>query len=115
MRGPTMPYEPTIQARHLNHTFTQSDGKETLLRDVSLDLYAGRMTLLEGPAGSGKPTLLTVLSGLVMPDSGEVVTTEGDLWKMAEWQRDDFRLRHCGFLFQSHTLFPDLTARQQLE
>ena len=34
---------------------------------------------------------------------------------MSEQERERFRLRHCGFIFQGYNLFPALTARQQLE
>ena len=38
-----------------------------------------------------------------------------DLWKLSNKQRERFRLRNCGFIFQGYNLFPALTARQQLE
>src|SRR5262249_45438882 len=36
-------------------------------------------------------------------------------WQMSDRQRERFRLKHCGFIFQGYNLFPALTARQQLE
>jgi putative ABC transport system ATP-binding protein len=68
-----------------------------------------------GPSGSGKSTLLAVLAGLLRPDGGRVVAGGEDLWTMTEPQRKQFRLRHCGFIFQGYNLFAALTARQQLE
>ncbi len=68
-----------------------------------------------GPSGSGKSTLLAVLSGLLQPSSGQVLALGEDLWRMTERQRERFRLRHVGFIFQGYNLFPALTARQQLE
>jgi putative ABC transport system ATP-binding protein len=68
-----------------------------------------------GPSGSGKSTLLAVLSGLLRPSSGQVAALGQDLWALSERQRECFRLRHCGFIFQGYNLFPALTARQQLE
>jgi putative ABC transport system ATP-binding protein len=38
-----------------------------------------------------------------------------DIWKLTAREREDFRLRHVGFIFQGYNLFPALTARQQLE
>src|SRR5262249_12908402 len=87
----------------------------TALHEVSLELYRGQMVLLMGPSGSGKSTLLAVLSGLLHPDSGQVVALGKDLWRLSERERERFRLRHCGFIFQGYNLFPALTARQQLE
>jgi putative ABC transport system ATP-binding protein len=85
------------------------------LRAVSLELYPGQVSLLMGPSGSGKSTLLAVLSGLLRPDSGRVLALGTDLWRLGERQREQFRRRHCGFIFQGYNLFPALTARQQLE
>jgi putative ABC transport system ATP-binding protein len=85
------------------------------LREVSLDLHEGEITLLMGPSGSGKTTLLAVLSGLLRPDAGQVLALGQDLWRLPEARREEFRLRHCGFIFQGCNLFPALTAWQQLE
>jgi putative ABC transport system ATP-binding protein len=85
------------------------------LREASLDLYPGQMSLLMGPSGSGKSTLLAVLSGLLRPDGGQVLALGTDLWQLGERKREQFRRRHCGFVFQGYNLFPALTARQQLE
>jgi len=106
---------PTLQARGLWRSFGAGEMRTDALRDVSLELYPGQLALLMGPSGSGKSTLLAVLSGLLKPDRGQVEVLDQDLWGMSERQREDFRLRHCGFIFQGYNLFPALTARQQLE
>jgi putative ABC transport system ATP-binding protein len=99
----------------LTRTFGSGDALTTALSDVTLDLYAGQLVLLMGPSGSGKSTLLAVLSGLLHPDAGKVYTMHQDLWSMTEKQREAFRLKYFGFIFQGYNLFPALTARQQLE
>src|ERR1700738_90561 len=106
---------PTLQARRLTKTFGKGETATIALDEVSLDLFAGQIALLMGPSGSGKSTLLAVLSGLLSPDSGRVTALNRDLWRMTEKQREQFRLRYCGFIFQGYNLFPALTARQQLE
>ena len=68
-----------------------------------------------GPSGSGKSTLLAVLSGLLRPDSGAVGALGRDVWGMSEDEMEQFRLRHCSYIFQGYNLFPALTAREQLE
>ena len=114
--GALVPLEkPSVRGRCLTRTFGTGEVRTTALQDVSLDLYRGQIVLLMGPSGSGKSTLLAVLSGLLQPDSGQVVTLGKDLWQLSEPEREEFRLRHCGFIFQGYNLFPALTARQQLE
>jgi putative ABC transport system ATP-binding protein len=107
--------KPSLQARSLTRTFGSGETATVALNDVSLDLYPGQISLLMGPSGSGKSTLLAVLSGLLHPDGGEVIALGKDLWRMTDRQREQFRLAHCGFVFQGYNLFPALNARQQLE
>jgi putative ABC transport system ATP-binding protein len=106
---------PTLRAAGLTRSFGSGETLTVALRDVSIDLYPGQLSLLMGPSGSGKSTLLAVLSGLLRPDAGRVLTLGHDLWRLSERQREEFRRRHCGFIFQGYNLFPALTARQQLE
>ncbi len=106
---------PLLQGRQLTRTFGERETRVTALSAVCLDLYPGQFTLLMGPSGSGKSTLLAVLSGLLRPTSGQVTALGQDLWTMSERQRERFRLRYWGFIFQGYNLFPALTARQQLE
>jgi putative ABC transport system ATP-binding protein len=106
---------PTVSAWDLCRSFGTGEMRTDALRDVSIELYPGQLALLMGPSGSGKSTLLAVMSGLLRPDSGRVVALDQDIWKLSEREREDFRLQHCGFIFQGYNLFPALTARQQLE
>jgi putative ABC transport system ATP-binding protein len=107
--------EPTLRGLSLTRSFGKGEVMTTALREVSLDLYPGQIALLMGPSGSGKSTLLAVLSGLLRPDSGLVMAKGQDLWQLDEREREAFRLRYCGFIFQGYNLFPALTAQQQLE
>jgi putative ABC transport system ATP-binding protein len=111
--------EVVLQGIDLTRSFGDGESRTFALRDVSLDLERGQLALLMGPSGSGKSTLLAVLSGLLEPDSGRVLARSDeksvDIWKLTARQREEFRLRHCGFIFQGYNLFPALTAQQQLE
>ena len=106
---------PSLKAWGLTRTFGSGEMLTYALNDVGIELYPGQLALLMGPSGSGKSTLLAVLSGLLRPDAGTVQSLGKSIWGMSEPQREDFRLRNCGFIFQGYNLFPALTARQQLE
>ena len=107
--------KPDLQGFCLTRSFGTGDVKTTALHEVSLDLFRGQLALLMGPSGSGKSTLLAVLSALLRPDSGQVLALGQDLGKLSERERERFRRRHCGFIFQGYNLFPALSAREQLE
>jgi putative ABC transport system ATP-binding protein len=106
---------PSLVGHGLTHSFTEAGATKTILSGVDLELHPGRLTVVMGPSGSGKTTLLGILAGLMRPEAGEVEVLGCRLWALSEAQRKAFRLRHCGFIFQGHNLFPALTARQQLE
>ena len=105
----------TLQGFNLTRTYGAGELLTTALKDVSLELERGQLVLLMGPSGSGKSTLLAVLSGLLRPTHGRVMALEQNLWQVSENEREQFRRRHCGFIFQGYNLFPMLTARQQVE
>ena len=104
----------TIKAQSLCKSYGQGPSKIDVLRDVSLEIEAGQLTLCVGPSGSGKSTLLAALSGLLPPDRGQVSLLDQDLWSLSEPERERFRLAHCGFIFQGFNLFTALTAYEQV-
>jgi putative ABC transport system ATP-binding protein len=111
--------EPTLRGITLTRSFSDGGRCRNVIDDVTLTLNRGEITLLMGPSGSGKSTLLAILSGLLQPNNGQVLARENghwlDVWTLSPREREQFRLRNCGFIFQGYNLFPALTARQQLE
>ncbi|HEV3437155.1 MAG TPA: ABC transporter ATP-binding protein [Gemmata sp.] len=110
---------PSLKGVHLTRTYGDGTARRAALQEVTLDLHPGQLALLMGPSGSGKSTLLAILSGLLEPDTGQVLAAdEGqlrDVWSMSAKEREKYRLKNTGFVFQGYNLFPALTARQQLE
>jgi putative ABC transport system ATP-binding protein len=113
------PATPSLQGVSIVKTYGDGTARRAALRECTIDLFPGQLALLMGPSGSGKSTLLAVLSGLLEPDTGQVMTEDDgqmrDVWHMTSKEREAYRLRHTGFIFQGYNLFPALTARQQLE
>ncbi|VTU02661.1 abc transporter atp-binding protein : ABC-type antimicrobial peptide transport system, ATPase component OS=Singulisphaera acidiphila (strain ATCC BAA-1392 / DSM 18658 / VKM B-2454 / MOB10) GN=Sinac_2085 PE=3 SV=1: ABC_tran [Gemmataceae bacterium] len=110
---------PSLRGVNLVKTYGDGATRRTTLHNVSIDLHPGELVLLMGPSGSGKSTLLAVLSGLLEPDSGQVLAEDDgrlrEVWHLTPKEREEYRRRHTGFVFQGYNLFPALTARQQLE
>jgi len=107
--------QATLRGHDLMHSYGQGEMKTIALHDVSIEVHRGQVVLLMGPSGSGKSTLLSVVSGLLRPERGNVTVLGQSIWGLSEREREQFRLRHFGFIFQGYNLFPALTARQQLE
>ena len=84
-------------------------GERAALRDVSLDLEAGRTLVVFGPNGAGKTTLLRILATLLRPHAGEVRVLGHPL------PEDGYAVRgRLGFLGHEALLYRELTGRENL-
>src|SRR5207244_13419294 len=82
--------------------------------DVDFSIPPG-ITILFGPSGAGKSTLLDCIAGLVTPDEGRIAISNDLLFDSTTHLNFPAQNRRLGYLFQSPTLFPHLTARQNIE
>ena len=72
-----------IRAEHISISYPSSEGKRVILSDFNLDMHKGEMMALIGSNGTGKSSLLRVLSGLQEPNSGKVFWDEKHLSNIA--------------------------------
>ena len=84
------------------------------LDDVSLAVTAGRAVVILGPSGCGKTTLLRIIAGLEVPETGQV-TLDGRTVSAAGRALVPPHERRVGFVFQDLALWPHLTVRQSLD
>jgi NitT/TauT family transport system ATP-binding protein len=94
-----------VRLRDVGKTFRGRRRQTRALEGVSLDIEAGEFLCLLGPSGCGKSTLLGILAGFTSADSGEV---------LVDGRRVDGPGPDRGVLFQTPTLFPWLTTRQNV-
>ena len=92
---------------------SKDDGQGFSL-DVSFLLSPG-LTVLFGASGAGKTTILDCIAGLQKPDSGRVAVGATSLFDSSMRIDVPTRERHVGYLFQTVTLFPHMTGRQNIE
>ena len=104
----------SLIAQSISKAFVTGKIRAQVLSDLSLEIAPAELSLVSGPSGCGKSTLLAILSGLLRPDAGHVVALGEDLARLSADQRERFRLRHTGFVFQGFNLFPALTALEQV-
>lgn len=94
----------SIEIRNVRKTF----GDFVALDDVSVSVPTGRLTALLGPSGGGKSTLLRVVAGLEVPDSGEIEIEGRDATNLPA------RRRNVGFVFQHYAAFKHLTVARNV-
>jgi phospholipid/cholesterol/gamma-HCH transport system ATP-binding protein len=97
--------EPLVRVRGLRF----SRGDLTIFDGVDLDIARGKVTAIMGPSGTGKTTLLKLISGQLRPDAGTIEVDGSNVHKLG---RDElYRLRtRMGMLFQSGALLTDLSV-----
>jgi len=88
---------------------TKSFGATRALDNVSMTIPDGSFVVLLGPTGAGKTTTLRLVSGLEVPDSGDIMI-DGDSMNGLTPAR-----RNVAMVFQQYSLYPHLTVRQNLE
>ncbi len=103
-----------IHAAKVDMSYTVGKITTKVLFGIEITIEPEEFTLLVGPSGCGKSSLLAVLSGLSRPKAGNVECLGTDIWALSDRQRDAFRLREVGFVFQGFNLFPALTATEQV-
>jgi iron(III) transport system ATP-binding protein len=104
-----------VSAKFLTLTdVTKRFGPHRAVDGVSLEAAAGEALVILGPSGCGKTTLLRLISGLEVPDAGEIWL---DGRKVAGARRSIVppHQRGIGFVFQDLALWPHLTVRRNLE
>jgi putative spermidine/putrescine transport system ATP-binding protein len=83
---------------------TKRFGKTTALDDVSLMVRRGELMTLLGPSGCGKTTLLNLVAGFLIPDSGEIAIAGRRMTDVPAYRRE------IGIMFQNYALFPHMSV-----
>jgi ABC-type lipoprotein export system ATPase subunit len=107
---------PSIHAEDLVKTYGNPGSLEavTALHLPRLSILGGEAVALAGPSGSGKTTLLHILAGLITPTQGTATVNGVNVIALSESERDLFRARNVGYVFQSFNLLPAFSALENV-
>jgi len=101
--------EPIVRLVNVSKSF----GSLHVLRNISLDIYPGKTTVIIGPSGTGKSVLLKIICGLLKPDSGEVWFRGQRVDELEDRDLVGIRKR-MGMLFQMGALFDSMTVGENI-
>lgn len=105
-----------IQTEELGRAFPVASGEVFwALKNISLSIPTGKLSVLKGRSGSGKTTLMNLLGALDRPTTGKVLFDGNILSAESNDALSRFRRKNIGFVFQSVALIPMMNARENVE
>jgi ABC-type lipoprotein export system ATPase subunit len=113
-RGPALRDAARVELRSLRRGRGRGPGRRLVLDGLSHTFAPGRMTVVTGRSGTGKTTLLRLLAGLDLADTGEVIVDEQLLGTLDGEQRAALRRTCIGYLPQEPSPVPFLSAEENV-
>ena len=99
-----------LELKNLKKNFNHKNKKIELFKNVFLKIKRGDLVALIGPSGSGKSSLLHLLSLLDKPTSGQIFVLGSDSSEFNEEQKNKLRRDNISIIFQNNNLLSDFTA-----
>ena len=100
-----------IELKNIDKTYNYGQPDEsTVLKNISFSVKENEFTILNGPSGSGKSAILSIIGGLIKPTRGEVIVDNKSIAKLPDRFSALIRREKIGFIFQKFNLVHDLNA-----
>ncbi len=99
-----------IRVRNLVKRFPN----ESAIRYADIDFEKGKSYMLLGASGCGKSTLLNMIAGILSPEEGQILINGEDMTAKSQKEKDKFRIRKIGYIFQDFKLIPEMTVMDNI-
>ena len=103
-----------LSLKNISHIYDQENHKLKVLSNINIVIKKGEMVSLIGPSGSGKSTLLNIAGLLEKPSIGSIYLIGKNCKNINEEAKANLRGSNIGFVFQSHRLFPEFSALENV-
>ena len=104
-----------IEMKNITKEYSVGEIKIKALDNVSLQISKGEFVAITGQSGSGKSTIMNILSCLDKPESGTYILNGQDVFRANGKKLSQIRNREIGFIFQSFNLISSLSAEENIE
>ena len=105
---------PLLSLHAVSKAYRNPGETTRVFEDLDLHLHRGEITCLIGASGCGKSTIISLVAGLMLPDSGRVLFDGQDLAELSDTQRAHLRATKIGIVLQSGNLLPFLSAAENI-
>jgi len=103
-----------IEFKQITKLYNKGLSKVEALNSITFTINNGEFLALTGVSGSGKSTLLSLIGGLDLPTTGEIIVDGVVLSELNSDELADYRRRKVGFIFQSFNLIPTLNILENV-
>ena len=100
--------------KNINLNYLLNGNNIKILKNINFEIKKNERVAIIGESGSGKTSLLMLMSGLESPTNGSIVFDNEDLSKINEKRRTEIRRKKIGLIFQQFYLIPNYTALENV-
>ena len=106
--------ETLYKLKNINLNYSLNGNNIKILENINFEIKKNERVAIIGESGSGKTSLLMLMSGLESPTNGSIVFDKEDLSKINEKRRTEIRRKKIGLIFQQFFLIPNYTALENV-
>ena len=88
---------------------------EKAINYADMDFEDGKSYMLLGASGCGKSTLLNMIAGILSPETGEIIIGGENMTEKSQKEKDSFRIKKIGYIFQDFKLIPEMTVMDNID
>ncbi|WP_340622273.1 ATP-binding cassette domain-containing protein [Xenorhabdus siamensis] len=104
----------SIEVINISYGLTDNTVNYEMISDITFSIIPGEITLITGPKTSTNSILLSIASGMLQPDQGDVLINNNKLKLMSDSELGQFHSENSGFIFQGFNLSSELTLLDNL-
>ena len=108
------PSNIVLSARGISKTYREMKVATRVFQNIDIEVVKGESVAIVGTSGADKSTLLHLLGGLDVPDTGVVEVAGQNMSELSDAARGDLRNRALGFVYQFHHLLPEFSALENV-